>query len=222
MANGLGATPWVTGVAPNLGRYANLLYRDRYLSIDGFLRDERAVQEGLTRLQTATQGRDQMAFRAYLAEEEQRFGFSAQLGVITAADDLIKASRFWLFLMRRQALVDIGAGDDDHGVLIHRVQWALVGQWNDRMGGVLGPTSAIAELYANLGGANARLLTKDAKTQIDAGAKLNTGAKGYRVFDSVWDDVFDATGRISNATKPEYLRAYIEARFGGLNARMRW
>jgi hypothetical protein len=223
MSGAAGVGGWNAQGEFDPGRYRHLLFGDRYRQVSDFLRNERSVAEGLGRLEQATQGMNQGRFRDYLATEEGRFGFARETGVITEQDDLVKASRFWLFLMRRQAIVDIGAGDADHGVLIHRVQWVLVGQWNERAGGALGPSVAIGELYQNLGAANARVLTAGAAQRMQAGWKLDTGAQGVgRIFDSVWDDVFDAFPPRQNATVPEYLRAYIQARHGALHARMRW
>jgi hypothetical protein len=214
---------WNAGEELDLGRYRQLAFRDRYLKIYDFLRNEHRVNEGLALLERATGGMNQAKFRDYLAAEEQRFGFARQLGVITVEDDLVKASKFWLYLMQRQAIVDMGAGDDDHGVLIHRVQWVLAGQWNERSGHTLGPSGAIGELYQNLGSANARVLTETAARRMATGWKLNTGAKNMgRIFDSVWDEIFDASWPRQDATRPEYLRAYIQARYSALYARMRW
>jgi hypothetical protein len=218
-----GTTGWNNNGAFNPAPFRHLLFGDRYARISAFLRSEREVAEGLARMEAATQGMDQAGFRAWLAGEEARFGFAQELGVITEQDDLVKASKFWLFLMRRQAIVDMGAGDADHGVLIHRLQWALVGQWNERAGRVLGPPAVIGELYQNLGAANARVLTAGAAQRMQAGWKLDTGAEGVgRIFDSVWDEVFDSFPPRQNATVPEYLRGYIQARHGALHARSRW
>ncbi|WP_426957818.1 LirA/MavJ family T4SS effector [Muricoccus radiodurans] len=215
--------PWNASAPLSLARYPNLLYADRYHRIHEFLRDERSVRDGLLRLEQATTGMSQAAFRDYLTAEEVRFGFSPHPVTITVKDDLVKASKFWLFLIKRQGMIDLGAGDADHGVLSHRVQWTLVGQWNERAHHRLGPTKFIGELYGNLGAANARLLTDNARQRMAAGWKLNTGAeKVGRLFESVWDDVFDASYPSDDGTRPEYLRGYIQARHSALYARMRW
>lgn len=213
--------PWDRGSPINLQPYPNLLFRQSYVAIHDFLRNEAEVRQQLDALDQATAGMGQQGFQAHLAALEAGFGFNSQLGVITTDDDLIKSSRFWLYLMNRQPLVDYGAGETDHGVLIHRVQWALIGQWNARTGRATGAPGAIAEIYQNLGAANARAITPQMQQRMDQGAKLDTGAKGVRVFYSVWDELVDASMPLSNATVPEYFRRYIEYRYPGLYARVR-
>ncbi len=202
--------------------YPSLIFGERYREISIFLRNEQSVREGLRHLDAATAGMGQQACRAYLAAQEQRYGFSATLGVITDQDAIIKGSVFWTYLYRRQALVDIGAGDFEHGVLIHRLQWVLIGQWNDRMRGPLGPPSMIGELYGNLGAAHARVLTTQGRQIIAAGGQIGTGIQGQRPFNSVWDELCDAFRPRENGTVPEALWAYVQRVFPALSQRLRW
>lgn len=229
MSGSSGSKPWNPGNPLDLSPFPNVLFADRYERIHEFLRDQKLVRDGLLRLDMATAGMGQPACRAYLAAEEKRFGFSPIIATITEQDDLIKASRFWTYLYQRQALIDIGAGDADHGVLIHRVQWVLIGQWNERTNGTVGPIRIIGELYGNLGAANARVLSAQGRQILAAGGQINTGAQGQRPFESVWDELCDAfpqpKGRYpapQNATVPEYLRLYIEQRLADLHNRLLW
>ncbi len=222
MSGNTGNRPWNGDLRLDLARFPNLLFGDRYRFISDFLRDEHEVRRGLSELDAATAGMGQQPFRAYLAAQEQRFGFSPTLGVITQQDDIIKGSIFWTYLYRRQALVDIGAGDVEHGVLIHRLQWVLIGQLNDRLGSPLGPPTMIGELYGNLGAAHARVLTARGRQIIAGGGQIGTGIPGLRPFDSVWDEICDAFRPRENGTVPEALWAYVQRRFSGLTQRLRW
>lgn len=224
MSGSQGQRPWNYGNPLDLRRFTAVSHREAYATIhDLFLRLQGRVQTGLTHLSRATDGMGRREFREYLASEEQRFGFRTP-ATITRADGLIKGSRFWTILYQRQPIIDIGAGDEDHGVLIHRVQWVLIGQWNERERLRLGPPDIIGTLYGHLGSAGARVLSENAVKLLEGGGKVDTGkgaGGGQPMYHSVWDAVVDRTD-VENATKPEFLRAFIEARFSPLYARMLW
>lgn len=217
MANGSG---WNNGAELPLRRYPGLEFQKCYSGIHGFLREKSQVQDGLERLDRATLGMDRTRFRSYLAQEEQRFGFAKDPGVIPKEASLLKASRFWGYLMRGEAMVDLGAGDaGGHGVLTHRVQWLLVGQWNDRARRLESPVIA---LYKNLAAGNARVLTDSGKAALEKGGKIDTDFEKAKVkfFDSLWDDLFDSEEE--NGTSPEQLFGYMKRNHAGLHDRMLW
>jgi hypothetical protein len=200
MANG---SEWRRGADFQAARYPNLTYRDCYGRIHSFLREERTIRNALEALQTATHGMDGRRFQAYLAAEEQRFGFSRTLAVIPEGD-LLSPNAFWDYLMRGEPLVDLSASDaGGHGVLTHRVQWVLLGQWNERTASLRTP---IPTLYRNLADPNARALK-------------GTGKSGP-VFDSAWEELFDSEEW--NATSPEQVFGYTKRHYPGLHGRMRW
>ena len=214
--------PWQQGAPLDLSPFPHLLHRPAYTAIHEFLGAEALVQREIARLDQETAGADNAGFQAHLARIEARFGFSATPAVITLRDDLIKASRFWLYLMNRQPIIDYGAGEQDHGVLIHRVQWALVCLWHERTGRLGGPLAFVAELYQNLGGSNARAMTDRTRQRLAAGARLDTGAQGVgAIFLSLWDNLVDGSMPLANATVPEHFRRYIDYRYPALYARMR-
>ncbi len=213
MANGSG---WNSGQKLSLDRYRGLEFRKCYGAVHDFLRDEGQVRGGLARLEAATGGMDRARFRAYLGQEERRFGFAPDPGVIPKEESLLKASRFWGYLMRGQPLVDLGAGDaGGHGVLTHRVQWLLVGQWDEQARALKTP---IVSLYRNLAAGNARVLSTAGAALVAGGGKIDTG-RG-RPFDSVWDEVVDSEAE--NATSPEQLFGYLQRHYAPLSDRMRW
>lgn len=215
--------PWDPGEVITLQNFPALLHRDRYLRIYEFLRDKTLVNDGIAALQAATAGMGQPGFRQYLHREERRFGFSPAPALIAGQAGLVKGSTFWTYLFRRQPMIDIGAGDQDHGVLTHRVQWVLIGQWNERAGLPLGPANIIGELYGNLGAGNARVLTAEGRALIDGGGTIDTGTQsGARAITAVWDALVDGGWPRQNATVPEYLRRLIAAQYQDLYARQRW
>lgn len=200
MANG---EKWERGADFQAARYPGLAYRDCYSKIHGFLREEQSVRTALEALQTATQGMDGRRFQAYLAAEEQRFGFSRTLGVIPEGD-LISPNAFWDYLMRGEPLVDLSASDrGGHGVLTHRVQWVLIGQWNRHAAALRTP---IPTLYKNLADPKARA--------------LKGMGKSGPVFDSVWDELFDSEEW--NATSPEQSFGYAKRHYPNLRSRWEW
>ncbi|MBR0641533.1 LirA/MavJ family T4SS effector [Plastoroseomonas hellenica] len=200
MANG---EKWDRGADFQAARYPGLAYRDCYSRIHGFLREEQNIRKALEALQIATNGMDGKRFQAYLAAEEQRFGFSRTLGVIPAGP-LLSPNAFWGYLMRGEPLVDHSASDaGGHGVLTHRVQWVLLGQWNERTASLRTPTPT---LYRNLADPNARA--------------LRGPGKSGPIFDSVWDELFDSEEW--NATSPEQSFGYAKRHYPGLRSRWEW
>lgn len=213
MANGSG---WNRGAELPLRRYPGLEFRKCYSKVHGFLREKAQVQDGLERLDRATLGMDRTRFRAYLAQQEQRLGFARDPGVIPKEASLLKASRFWGYLMRGEAMVDLGAGDaGGHGVQTHRMQWLLVGQWNERARQLETPVIA---LYRNLAAGNARVLSAHGRSVLDQGGTIDT-EKG-KFFDSLWDDLVDSEEE--NGTSPEQLFGYMKRNHAGLHDRMLW
>ncbi|HYF07877.1 MAG TPA: LirA/MavJ family T4SS effector [Acetobacteraceae bacterium] len=216
--------PWEYGSPLDLRRFTAAAHREAYAAIhDLFLRLQSRVQTGLAELSRATDGMGRRAFQDYLAAEERRFNLGPP-ATITKADGLIKGSRFWMLLYKRHPIIDLGAGDEDHGVLIHRVQWVLIGQWNERSNFRLGPATIIGDLYGHLGTAGARVLSENAVKLLEKGGKVDTGkgaGGGQPMYNSIWDEVVDRTD-VENATKPEFLRAYIESRYSALYSRMLW
>jgi hypothetical protein len=210
---------WGRGGDLSLDRYRGLDFRRSYLRIHGFLREEPLVRASLDRLQQATNGMDRTRFQDYLAKEEQRFGFTSKPGIIPRDQSLLKASRFWTHLFHGEPLIDLGAGDNGgHGVLTHRLQWVLVGQWNERNGPSHQLEAPIPVLYRNLAAGTARVLSADGQEKLAAGHKIDTGK--YRFYDSVWDDVFDSDAE--NGTSPEQVFGYTKLQYPGLHDRMLW
>ncbi|MBR0641541.1 LirA/MavJ family T4SS effector [Plastoroseomonas hellenica] len=210
---------WDRGGNLSLDRYRGLDFRRSYHRIHDFLREEPLVRAGLERLHQATAGMDRLRFQGYLAKEEQRFGFAKKPGVIPQDQSLLKASRFWTHLFNGEPLIDLGAGDKGgHGVLTHRVQWVLVGQWNERNDASRQLEAPIPVLYRNLAAGGARVLSADGQDKLAAGDKIDTGKGSF--FDSVWDDVFDS--QAENATSPEQVFGYTERHYSGLHDRMLW
>lgn len=208
---------WDARRAVDVSSFPSLLYRDRYQAVGRFLLDRDAVNRGLDALQTASQGQNVASFGTWLTSEEVRFGLSADVKTIGSGDRLVKASMFWTYLFARRPLTDLGAGPL-HGAWTHRIQWVLIGRWNEATGS-LGDRRAIGELYGNLGAGNARTLKPDRRAAIEAGQeRIDTGRSNPLL--SAWDNLVDSLSAVSNATYPEFLCWHIKSAYPALSARL--
>jgi hypothetical protein len=197
--------PWQADTPSPIARFPGLIRAEAYAAIHRFLTTERLVRQALDRVAAANAGAGFAAFRQWMATEEARLGFSPEIVTIETGDRLVKASQFWLWLFHRKPLNDLGAGEF-HGASTHRLQWLLIGLWNDATG-ALGSPRAVAELYAGLAHGNARLLKAEWVTKLAQNlpsAVIDTGRDNP--FHSVWDGIIDGP-HVANATSPEYLCA---------------
>lgn len=193
---------WGGGQDLAVGRFPRLGHQDCYRRINDFLQEERQVRSGLDRLNAATQGMSRDQFRAYLATQEQRFGFAAP--VILPAGPLLSPQAFLDHIARGQPLIDLSGSDKGgHGVQTHRVQLVMVGQWNEQHGKL---RTSLVQLYRELGADAARL--------------LKPGGPTGTTFDTLWDELLDSNA--DNATSPEQVFRYTQHHYGGFHDRMLW
>lgn len=210
--------PWNPGLPDPLGGFPGLLNAHAYRAIHRFLTTEEAVRAILDAVAAETAGAGPGAFKAWLAAQEARFGFSPQVVTIDPGT-LVKASLFWLWLINRRPLHDLGAGEF-HGVSTHRLQWVLVGRWNAGSR-LLGGDAAVAGFYAGLAHANARAFKAEWAEMLKSplAAPIDTGRANP--FVSTWDALFDA-GFVGNATSPEYFCAtFLATRYPALHGLVR-
>jgi len=182
---------------------------DRYQRIYDFLNDRAAVERELQAIDQATTSK--ASFRAFLERWEKQLGFSADVKTILRAgtkdkiaamfgtvsdgtkyadnEDLIGETAFMQILAGKRPMVDLGVLQD-HGTLTHRVQWVMIGMWDQRTRS-LGVGEFLAELYRGMAGGNAR---RQQMVPADEG-KLKPR--------NLWDLMFDSFNY--NATHPEYL-----------------
>lgn len=185
-----------------VGRFPRLGHQDCYRRINDFLQEERQVRSGLDRLNAATQGMSRDRFRDYLTTQERRFGFAAP--VILPAGPLLSPQAFLDHIARGQPLIDLSGSDNGgHGVLTHRVQLVMVGQWNEQRGTL---RTSLAQLYRELGAEAARL--------------LKPGGPTGTTFDTLWDELLDSNA--DNATSPEQIFRYTQYHYDRLHDRMLW
>jgi hypothetical protein len=193
LGSAFGAVPWI----------------QRYQRIYDFLNDRSAVERELQAIDQATTNKP--SFRAFLEKCEKRLGFAAEVKTIlkfgtkekiaaalgTTSDDnkyvdnedLIGEAAFMQILLSKRPMVDLGV-QQDHGTLTHRVQWVMIGMWDQRTRS-LGAGEFLAQLYQGMASANAR------KKQL---VPADGGKNAAR---NLWDLMFDSFN--SNATHPEYL-----------------
>jgi Family of unknown function (DUF5636) len=204
------AGPTWTPMPFNLGSVFGAVPKiDRYQRIYDFLNDRAAVETELRAIDQATTTRP--SFRAYLERWEKSLGFSADVKTIhrggtkdkiaallgTKSDgnkyvdneDLIGETAFLQILASKRPMVDLGV-QPDHGTLTHRVQWVMIGMW-DQHTRRLGVGEYLADLYQGMASGNARI----ARPVPVVGGKTEQR--------NLWDTMFDSFNQ--NATHPEYL-----------------
>ncbi len=212
--------PWQPAAGNPLADFPGLVGAEAYRAIHGFLTNEAEVRAALARIQAAVPGGAPDAVMRYLAAQEARLGFNPQLVTIMPRDRLVKASLFWTWLQARRPIHDLGAGEY-HGAGTHRLQWVLVGLWNDGAGR-LGPATSVADLYRNLAHANARRMRPEVAEQVRTNTlaqPIDTGRSNP--FVSAWDALFDGPF-VANATSPEYLcGTFVATQFPLLHAAIR-
>ncbi len=182
---------------------------DRYQRIYDFLNNRLEVEHALQAIDQATTSR--RSFRAFLEKWERQLGFAADVKTIlksgtkeriaaalgTTSDgakyadneDLIGEPAFMQILSCKRPMVDLGVLQD-HGTLTHRVQWVMIGMWDQRTKR-LGAGEYLAGLYQGMANANAR---KPQSVPADEGQFKPR---------NLWDLLFDSFN--FNATHPEYL-----------------
>jgi hypothetical protein len=182
---------------------------DRYQRVYDFLNDRNAVAQELRAIDQATSSKQ--SFRGFLERWERQFGFAADVKTIlrsgtkdkiaahfgTVSDgtkyvdneDLIGETAFLQILASKRPMIDLGV-QQDHGTLTHRVQWVMVGMWDQRTRS-LGVGERLAEMYQGMSSSNARQ-----KHMVPAN-------EGKRVERNLWDLMFDSFNY--NGTHPEFL-----------------
>jgi hypothetical protein len=147
---------------------------ERYQRIYDFLNDQGAVERELQAIDQATVGKQ--SFERFLSKWENQLGFSAELKTIlrdgtkekvaaafgtmsdgdkyVSNEGLIRETAFMQILSSKQPIVDLGVLED-HGTLTHRVQWVMIGMWDQRTR-ALGTGEFLAQLYQGLAGAVAQ------------------------------------------------------------------
>jgi hypothetical protein len=190
---------WDSGKVDIKAIYPFVPYREKYEFIQDFLTDEQLVRKYLLLMDQRTSSKTD--FYALLTEHEHRYGFYPQVASILQRQGGIPSDMFLGYVRTRRPIMDYGAGHG-HGWLTHRVQWVMIGLWNDEFKR-LGDPHVIADLYSLLASPGAR------RPQNSADAP----------FRDLWDDLVDGLAR-NNATQPEFLHwEYVKANFGGLFAK---
>jgi len=197
---------------------------ERYQRIYDFLNDQSAVEFELRAIDQATTSKQ--SFEGFLSKWEKQLGFSAELKTIlrdgtkekiatafgTTSDGdkyvsnegLIRETAFMQILSSKRPIVDLGVLAD-HGTLTHRVQWVMIGMWDQRTR-ALGVGEFLAELYQGMAGSGAR---KKQSVPANAGANVDR---------PLWDLMFDSFN--ANATHPEFLHfQFVQATMPGLFAK---
>ena len=194
---------------------------ERYQRIYDYLNDRAAVDIELRAIDQATASKQ--SFEAFLSKRESQFGFSSDiktilrdgtkekiataLGSVSDGDKyvsnegIIRETAFMQILSSKRPIVDLGVLSD-HGNMTHRVQWVMIGMWDQRTR-ALGLGDHLADLYQGLASSNAR-----AKQPVP----VNEGKNLER---PLWDLIFDSFN--FNATHPEYLHfQYVRNTMPGL------
>lgn len=197
---------------------------ERYQRIYNYLNNRDEVMLELSAIDAATTSKQ--TFRAFLETWERQLGFSSDVktihGLGTKAkiakhfntvpdrigyvdnEDLIGEGAFMQILSAKRPMVDIGAGSE-HGLLTHRVQWVMIGMWDQRTRS-LGVGEYLVQLYQGMANPNARKR---------ATVRVVDGPDEPR---NLWDIVVDSFNK--NATHPEYLHdRFVRNVFPGLYAR---
>jgi hypothetical protein len=197
---------------------------ERYQRIYDFLNDQSAVERELRAIDQATSGKQ--SFQSFLTRWEHQLGFSAEIRTIlkdgtkekiathfgTVSDGekyvsnegLIRETAFMQILSSKRPMVDLGVLED-HGTLTHRVQWVMIGMWDQRTR-ALGVGEFLAEYYQGLASGRAR---ENHPVPVNGGA--NRAAP-------LWDLMFDSFN--GNATYPEFLHfQFVRNTMPGLYAK---
>ncbi len=178
---------WIKTNKRNLmASWGGLASLDKMLVIQGFLMNEKEVRNALTTLDARTKAITKPdAFRAYLAQREAALGFSSE---VVAAEGWLPPSVFLSHIQAKKPIYDIGAGKN-HGWVTHRVQWILIGIFDEEARFLADANTTIADLYADIGSGQARDPQNSSR--------------------NLWNDLLDRGGeepnQSGNGCSPEHL-----------------
>jgi hypothetical protein len=186
-----------------LSRFGFVPNFEWYQEIYEFLSDEKRVSQHLAGLAAAAMGSGVEAFKAALAKVETDNKFASPVDI----GDLLYGPVFMGYIGAKRPVNDRGVPRETHGILTHRIQWALVAL---ELAGSLPGSVSVADLYAGL----ARPNTAVARDPAVDGTYIDVGSDTVSLWSVLVDSPYRDTSRkwqVRNARSPEFLMAYLDA-----------
>jgi hypothetical protein len=183
-----------------LNRFGIVPHCEWYLKIYEFLSDEKRVSPRLEQL--AAKASTAEAFKTALAKIETDNKFASPVEIIK----LEYGNVFMDYVKTKRPVNDRGVPRETHGVLTHRIQWALCAL---EFAGALGGRISIADLYSGLANDH----TAVPRDRAIDGSSISGGSDSIALWDVLVDSPYvntNRTWRVCNGRSPEFLMAYLD------------